>query len=135
MPDFASFAAGSSVLLVGIITAGKYEGQHPIHPKARQILLDAFDQGWADPTQISSQGRQAQALLAQARESIAKSLGLKVDEIELWGEPELISPIAIWGRPDSGFHPLYMVRLSDLKLSACGVNQNNLLRYLSILME
>ena len=80
-----------------MITAGKYEGQHPLHPKARQILLDAFDQGWADPAQISAQGRQAQALLLQARGSIAKSLGLQASEIELWGEPELISPIAIWG--------------------------------------
>ncbi len=90
---------------MGIITAGKYEGQHPLHPKARQILLDAFDQGWADPAQISAQGRQAQALLLQARESIAKSLGLQASEIELWGEPELISPIAIWGAPGFGSAP------------------------------
>ena len=114
-----------------MITAGKYEGQHPLHPKARQILLDAFDQGWADPTQISSQGRQAEALLVQARESIAKSLALQSSEIELWGEPELISPIAIWGAPGFGVSPfIYMVRVSDPKLSACGVNQNNHLRSL-----
>jgi cysteine desulfurase len=88
-----------------MITVGKYEGQHPLHPKARQILLDAFDQGWADPAQLSAQGRQAQGLLLQARESIATSLGLQVGEIEFWGEPELISPVAIWGAPGFGSAP------------------------------
>lgn len=88
-----------------MITTGKYEGQHPLHPKAREILLAAFDQGWADPSQISEQGRKAGNLLMSARESIAGSLALKESEIELWGEPELISAVAIWGAPGFGVNP------------------------------
>lgn len=53
----------------------------PLHPAAREVLLAALDQGWADPRRLHREGRRARLLLDNAREAVAGSLGLRVDEV------------------------------------------------------
>ncbi|MZE79002.1 cysteine desulfurase, partial [Streptomyces sp. SID5475] len=35
----------------------------PLHPVARQALLAALDEGWADPARLHREGRRARMLL------------------------------------------------------------------------
>jgi cysteine desulfurase len=53
----------------------------PLHPAARQALLAALDDGWADPRRLYRDGRQAGMLLDAAREVIAESVGARPDEV------------------------------------------------------
>ncbi|MFJ5924073.1 cysteine desulfurase/sulfurtransferase TusA family protein [Kitasatospora sp. NPDC092948] len=53
----------------------------PPHPVARQALLAALDEGWADPARLHRSGRQARMLLDAARETVAEALGARADEI------------------------------------------------------
>ena len=53
----------------------------PLHPSAREVMLAALDQGWADPRRLHREGRRARLLLDNAREAVAGSLGLRVDEV------------------------------------------------------
>ena len=53
----------------------------PLHPLAREALLAALDDGWADPDRLSSSARRARQLLDGARESVAAVLGARPDEV------------------------------------------------------
>ncbi len=53
----------------------------PMHPVARQALLAALDDGWADPGKLYSQARRARQLLDAAREATALTLGVRADEV------------------------------------------------------
>lgn len=53
----------------------------PLHPVARQALLAALDDGWADPTKVYAAGRRARQLLDAAREAVAAVLGVRPDEV------------------------------------------------------
>ncbi|SHG58870.1 cysteine desulfurase [Jatrophihabitans endophyticus] len=53
----------------------------PLHPVARQALLAALDDGWADPARLHGPGRRAALLLDAARESVAVSLAARPDEV------------------------------------------------------
>ena len=53
----------------------------PLHPAARAALLDALDQGWADPSRRYHDARRARLLLDAARESVAGVLGARADEV------------------------------------------------------
>jgi cysteine desulfurase len=53
----------------------------PLHPEAREALLAALADGWADPARLYREGRQAALLLDQAREAIAAELGCRADEL------------------------------------------------------
>ncbi|MFD8599472.1 cysteine desulfurase/sulfurtransferase TusA family protein [Kitasatospora sp. NPDC059646] len=53
----------------------------PLHPVARQALLAALDEGWADPARLHRSGRQARMLLDAARETVGEVLGARADEI------------------------------------------------------
>lgn len=53
----------------------------PLHPRAREVLLAALDQGWADPRRLHHEGRRARMLLDNAREVVAEGLGLRPDEV------------------------------------------------------
>lgn len=53
----------------------------PLHPAAREVLQAALDQGWADPRRLHHEGRRARLLLDNAREAVADSLGVRVDEV------------------------------------------------------
>lgn len=53
----------------------------PLHPQAREALLAALADGWADPARLHREGRQARLLLDQAREAAAAELGCRADEL------------------------------------------------------
>ncbi|SCL68916.1 cysteine desulfurase [Micromonospora citrea] len=53
----------------------------PLHPVARQALLAALDDGWADPGRLYTQARRARQLLDAAREATAATIGVRADEL------------------------------------------------------
>ena len=53
----------------------------PLHPVARQALLAALEDGWADPGKLYSQARRARLLLDASRASTAELLGVREDEL------------------------------------------------------
>ncbi|MFG3255953.1 cysteine desulfurase/sulfurtransferase TusA family protein [Streptomyces sp. NPDC048172] len=53
----------------------------PLHPVARQALLAALDEGWADPGRPHREGRRARLLLDAARETAAEAVGCRPDEL------------------------------------------------------
>jgi cysteine desulfurase len=53
----------------------------PLHPVARQALLAALDEGWADPARLYREGRRARMLLDAAREAVAEAVGCRADEV------------------------------------------------------
>lgn len=55
----------------------------PLHPAAREALLAALEDGWADPTKLYAAGRRARRLLDGAREALAHELGARPDEVVL----------------------------------------------------
>lgn len=58
-------------------------GHGPLRPGARAALLEAYDQGWADPRRLHTEGRRARLLLDGAREALAATLGARTDEVDL----------------------------------------------------
>jgi cysteine desulfurase len=52
-----------------------------LHPVAREALLAALDDGWADSRRLYFAGRRARLMLDAARESVATSLGARPDEV------------------------------------------------------
>lgn len=59
--------------------------QAPVHPAAREALLAALDDGWADPRRLHHEGRSARLLLDGARQAVASALGYRADEVALTG--------------------------------------------------
>lgn len=53
----------------------------PLHPAARDVLLAAYERGYADPRRLHGPGRDARLLLDNAREVIAGALGVRRDEV------------------------------------------------------
>lgn len=53
----------------------------PLHPAARQTLLAAIDEGWADPARLYREARRARLLLDNAREVVAAHLPARPDEV------------------------------------------------------
>jgi cysteine desulfurase len=53
----------------------------PLHPVAREALLAALDEGWADPGKLYGAARRARLLLDSAREATADCLGARPDEV------------------------------------------------------
>jgi len=47
----------------------------PLHPAAREVLLSAIDDGWADPARLYRESRQARLLLDRARELVSDQIG------------------------------------------------------------
>jgi cysteine desulfurase len=91
-----ALVGASSVDSVVRVT-GNFASESPLHPAAREALLAAFDQGWADPKKLSQSSSRAAILRNQALENIAASLGIPVDSIEVIGEPSLGHLLSIEG--------------------------------------
>jgi cysteine desulfurase len=53
----------------------------PLHPAAREALLAALDQGYADPRRLHRAGRTARLLLDNARAAVAEALEVRPDEV------------------------------------------------------
>lgn len=56
-----------------------------LHPAAREVLLAALDQGYADPRRLHQPGRSARLLLDNARAVVAESLDVRSDEVSFTG--------------------------------------------------
>ncbi|RAG85364.1 cysteine desulfurase [Streptacidiphilus pinicola] len=69
----------------------------PLHPLARQALLAALDEGWADPARLYRDARQARLLLDSARESLAADLGVRADELSLTTSGTQANHLAVLG--------------------------------------
>jgi cysteine desulfurase len=53
----------------------------PLHPAAREALLAALEDGWADPSRLYGSARRARLLLEAARDAVATVLAARPDEI------------------------------------------------------
>ncbi|MEU3466190.1 aminotransferase class V-fold PLP-dependent enzyme [Streptomyces sp. NPDC006733] len=53
----------------------------PLHPVARQALVAALDEGWADPARLYREGRRARLLLDASRQTAAEAVGCRPDEL------------------------------------------------------
>lgn len=69
----------------------------PLHPAAREVLLAAYERGFADPRRLHGPGRDARLLLDNARAVIAESLGVRADEVFLTGSGTEAVHLAISG--------------------------------------
>src|SRR5262249_21400384 len=67
------------------------------HPVAREALLAAYEDGWADPGKLYTQARRARQLLDAARASLAESLGVREDELHLTSSGTEAARLAIAG--------------------------------------
>ena len=65
-------------ILDGYLDAASTE---PLHPAAREVLLAALDDGWADPARLYGAARRARLLLDNAREVVAAAIGARPDEV------------------------------------------------------
>jgi cysteine desulfurase len=85
---------------------GNFTSESPLDPAARQALLAAFDQGWADPKKLSQSSAKAAILRNQALENIATRLKVRADSIEILGEPAMGHFLGIAGllSPNSTLH-------------------------------
>ena len=84
------------------ITSG-FQQESPLHPSAKKVLDQLFDKGWPDAEKINQSSREAAILLNEAKNTFAKYLNLRVDEIEFIGELNLGFHLGITGmlKPDS----------------------------------
>ena len=96
---------GASSVHPVVRVTGNFTSEAPLHPAAREALLAAFDQGWADPKKLSQSSSRAAILRNQSLENIASRLGVRADSIEVLGEPHLGHYLGIAGllRPESTF--------------------------------
>lgn len=62
-------------------------GAAPLTPRVTQALEAGFAQGWADPSRLAAEGRQARALLDGAREAIADAVGTTADTVHFTASP------------------------------------------------
>ncbi|MDP9816844.1 cysteine desulfurase family protein [Spirilliplanes yamanashiensis] len=53
----------------------------PLHPVAREALLAALGDGWADPDRLYTRARRARQLADAARGAVAETLGVRDDEV------------------------------------------------------
>jgi cysteine desulfurase len=84
------------------ITSG-FQQECALHPSAKKVLNQLFEQGWPDPEKINQVSRAAAILLNEAKNTFAKHLNLRTDEIEFIGEVNLGFYLAINGllKPES----------------------------------
>ncbi len=69
----------------------------PLHPVARQALLAALADGWADPGKLYSQARRARQLLDAARAAVAEILGVRPDELSFTASGTAAAQAAVLG--------------------------------------
>jgi cysteine desulfurase len=74
-----------------------WASQAPLHPAAREALLAAYDAGWADPTRLHREGRQARMLYDAAREAVAAALGVAPPEVSFTSSGTAAVHLAVLG--------------------------------------
>ncbi|MET0839243.1 MAG: aminotransferase class V-fold PLP-dependent enzyme [Marmoricola sp.] len=53
----------------------------PLHPAAREVLMQALDRGYADPRRLHQPAREARLMLDNARAVVAECLAVRPDEV------------------------------------------------------
>ncbi len=83
----------------------------PLSPAAREALLSALDDGWADPTRLYGAARRARLLLDGAREAVAAVLGARPDEMSFAPSGTLAASLGVLGvlagRAGTGAHAVH----------------------------
>jgi cysteine desulfurase len=69
----------------------------PLHPVARDALVAALVDGWADPARLYTQARRARQLLDAARAAVAETLGVRPDEVSFTGSGTVAAHAAVLG--------------------------------------
>jgi len=69
----------------------------PLHPAARDALLAALDDGWADPARLYTDARRSRLLLENAREAVADTLGARPDEVSFPSSGTAAAHLAVLG--------------------------------------
>lgn len=69
----------------------------PMSAAAREALLAALDDGWADPVRLHREGRKASLLLDQARERMAALLRCRADELAFTSSGTQAVQLAVLG--------------------------------------
>ena len=69
----------------------------PLHPVAREALLAALADGWADPARLYAAGRRAQQLSDAAHAAFAEALGVRPDEVSIWPSGTAAAQAAVLG--------------------------------------
>ena len=82
---------------VGSVAYFDAASAEPLHPSGREALLAALDDGWADPARLHREGRRAQLLLDQARETMAAELGCRPDELSFTSSGTQAVQLAVLG--------------------------------------
>jgi cysteine desulfurase len=103
----------------------RFDADQPLHPKARQVLLAAFDSGWADPRRHSRDAARARTLVAGAKESLAARLGTRVDEINLVGESALAATLILEGALTSRGGALITSRIERAEILAIAARRSD----------
>jgi cysteine desulfurase len=92
---------GSGAAYAGRVQPGgsylDWASQAPLHPAARDALLAGYDAGWADPTRLHREGRQARLLYEAAREAVAATLGVRPPEVSFTGSGTEAVHLAVLG--------------------------------------
>jgi cysteine desulfurase len=69
----------------------------PMHPVARDALLAALDDGWADPGRLYGVARRARLLQDAAREAVAQCLDARPDEVSFTASGTHAAQLAVLG--------------------------------------
>jgi len=69
----------------------------PLHPVARQALVAALADGWADPGRLYAPARRARQLLDAARAAVADCLGVRPDEVTFTSSGTTAAHAAVLG--------------------------------------
>jgi cysteine desulfurase len=69
----------------------------PLHPVAREALLAALAEGWADPARLYGAARRARLLLDGARETVAECLGARPEEVTFTASGTQAAHLAVLG--------------------------------------
>jgi cysteine desulfurase len=69
----------------------------PLHPVAREALVAALADGWADPGRLYAASRRAQQLSDAARAAFAEALGVRPDEVSFWPSGTAAAQAAVLG--------------------------------------
>jgi cysteine desulfurase len=69
----------------------------PLHPVAREALVAALAEGWADPARLYGAARRARLLLDRARETVAACLGARPEEVAFTASGTQAAHLAVLG--------------------------------------
>lgn len=103
---------------------GDFQQERVLHPAAIALLPQFFTTGWADPAKLNNSSRQVNIILEQVRQSFAKALNVRSDEIEFLGEPDLGFQLGITGLLNSESR-LFYSSIDRQKVFAITANEKN----------